>query len=74
MDLGGLFGVAASFLKKFWPCAWEILGQVQHLFGRTARQSQDGEVNGVGWGIREKREDRAPETKLGFAGKRVRNC
>lgn len=47
---------------------------MQHLFGRTARQSQDGEVNGVGWGIREKREDRAPETKLGFAGKRVRNC
>lgn len=60
--------------KKCWPRAWEILGQVQHLFCRTARQSLDGEVNGVGRWIREKREDRAPETKLGFAGKHVSNC
>ena len=42
LDLRRLLQVAASFKEKFWPRAWAILGQVQHLFYGTAGQSKDG--------------------------------
>lgn len=56
-------------LKILWPRAWELLGQVQHLFCSKARQSWDGEVNGAGRRIRGRREDRAPGTGLRFRWK-----